>query len=42
VGASEARIRCVWLNRGGSDGGLDLKADIEIASLTEMVELLGA
>ena len=42
VGASEARIRCVWLNREGSDGGLDLKADIEIASLTEMVELLGA
>jgi len=41
TGVVGAGMRCVWLNRGGSDSR-DHKADHEISSLTELIGLLGA
>ena len=39
-GASGAGVRCVWLNRNQTKRDLTLKADREISSLLELLELL--
>jgi len=39
-GASNAGIKCVWLNRNRTKKSLNLEADWEISSLLELLELL--
>jgi HAD superfamily hydrolase (TIGR01549 family) len=40
LGAINAAIRCVWLNRQGVHQDLDVKIDYEISSLSELLEIL--
>ena len=40
MGAINAGIRCVWLNRKRVKNDLDLKVDYEVSSLLELLELL--
>jgi len=42
LGARNAGVRSVWLNRRGIENTADIEPDFEIASLTELVGLLGA
>ncbi|UCH57566.1 MAG: HAD-IA family hydrolase, partial [Candidatus Bathyarchaeota archaeon] len=40
-GANRAEIRSVWLNRQGLERGHETKVDIEIRSLSELLDILG-
>ena len=39
-GAVESGVRCVWLNRLGLENDTNIKADVEISSLLELLEIL--
>jgi putative hydrolase of the HAD superfamily len=40
IGAINAGIKCVWLNRSGAKNNLHLKIDYEVSSLLELLEIL--
>jgi len=39
-GAVESGVRCVWLNRQGLENDTNIKADVEISSLLELLKIL--